>query len=586
VAYLCLGSLKGADTDVSLRRLLFTFGVCVLAFAPGAAARADGGPIMALSDVQPGMNCTGETVVQGVTISSFDVHVIDIVAQPTGPRILVSVSGPAVDSTGVAEGMSGSPVYCPESDGTLANAGAISESVGEYGNSVALVTPIQQMLGEPVLPPSGAPRLTAPTRPLLGPLTVGGLSPALLNVLEQAAQRAGRTIVAGPPSSDVPPFPVQQLVPGASVAVQYSTGTITTGAVGTVTYRDGSTVYAFGHPLDDAGRRSLLLTDGYVYAVINDPNPYDLMPSYKLAAPGHPLGTLTSDTPNAVIGEVGPEPRMIPVDVTAHDLDTGNVIHEQTQVADESSVGFPLGTSMLDTVAPAALGQAAIDVYNGPPASESGHFCMSITISESRRPLGLCKRYVGIGSPGDEILPPELATEISTDAANAFQVLDTVQFGQLHVTKVQATIYAQRGLSEAAIQSASGPRVVKAGHTITVRLRVRMYRGSARTIRFKLRVPRHAKGPTLLKIKGPSFNPLAEGDIASLVTALSGGLGAPSNLPGPPPANLAAVRKQIAAISHYDGVTAALTGSPAVRVYSNPNLLVSGRTTLPLQVVR
>src|SRR5436853_598883 len=78
-----------------------------------AAASADGGPVMPLDQVQPGMNCTGETVVQGTSISSFNVHVVSVVESSSGTRILVTVSGPAVDSTGVAEGMSGSPVYCP-----------------------------------------------------------------------------------------------------------------------------------------------------------------------------------------------------------------------------------------------------------------------------------------------------------------------------------------------------------------------------------------------------------------------------------------------------------------------------------------
>ena len=109
---------------------------------------------MPLAQVQPGMQCTGETVIQGTTISSFNVQVIDIVEQPgEGPRILVQVSGPAVDPSGVAEGFSGSPVYCPDSFGTLENAGAISEGIGQYGNNVVLVTPIEQMLGEPVDPP-------------------------------------------------------------------------------------------------------------------------------------------------------------------------------------------------------------------------------------------------------------------------------------------------------------------------------------------------------------------------------------------------------------------------------------------------
>ena len=69
-------------------------------------------------------------------------------------------------------------------------------------------------------------------------------------------------------------FPVQPLVPGASVSARaYSSGAIPMGAVGTVTYVDGPTVYAFGHELDGAGRRSLLLQDAYVYYVVNNPDP-------------------------------------------------------------------------------------------------------------------------------------------------------------------------------------------------------------------------------------------------------------------------------------------------------------------------
>ena len=145
------------------------------------------------------MNCTGETVVQGTTITSFDVHVISTVQAPgEGPRILVSVSGPAVDSTGVAEGFSGSPVCCPDGLGGQGNIGAVSEGIGQYGTNVVLVTPIDQMLGEPVTPPAAAPRLAVRPRPLLGPLTVGGLSPAVFGVLQRAASQAGRVVLAAP----------------------------------------------------------------------------------------------------------------------------------------------------------------------------------------------------------------------------------------------------------------------------------------------------------------------------------------------------------------------------------------------------
>jgi hypothetical protein len=566
-------------------RYLLTITAATLGLLSGSAMAAGGGPIMPLSEVQPGMNCTGETVIQGTTISSFNVHVIDIVEDSNETRILVSVSGPAVAATGVAEGMSGSPVYCQDPSGAMANIGAISAGIGQYGNTVALVTPIQEMLGEPVFPPSSAPRLSVPTQPLVGPLTVGGLSPALFSVLQRAGQRAGRTIVASPPAASGPSFPVQTLVPGASVATDYSDGTVTTGAVGTVTYTSGSTVYAFGHELDGAGRRSLLLDDAYVYYVVGDPNPDDSPASYKLAAPGHELGTLSSDTPNAVIGEVGSLPPLVPIQVTAHDTDTGQTISEPTEVADEASVGEPLGASMLDTVAPVAVGQAAIDVYNGPP-SESGRMCLSITISESRQPLGFCNRYVGIGAAGDMgAIPPELSTGVAADTAAAFGILDQVQFAQLHVTRVQATISAQRGLAEGAIVGASAPRRVRPGTSVLVGLRVRLYRGSVETVRFRLRIPRRAHGRVLARIHGPTFSPSQSGSAAAalLGEALGVSLGVGSS-GGPPPPSIAAVRQQIAAIGVYNGLKVSFNGHAAQPAYDDPALLISGRTTLAFQV--
>src|SRR4051812_50196402 len=81
--------------------------------APARAAD----PIMPLSQVKSGMRCTGYSVVHGVDVSTFDVEIMDVVAGSAGdpePRILVKVSGPAVDPWGIAEGFSGSPVLCPD----------------------------------------------------------------------------------------------------------------------------------------------------------------------------------------------------------------------------------------------------------------------------------------------------------------------------------------------------------------------------------------------------------------------------------------------------------------------------------------
>ena len=81
------------------------------------------------------MRCTGYAVIQGTTISSFDVQVLDVAggeASGVG-NILVQVSGPAVDATGIGPGFSGSPIYCPDAAGVSRNIGAISQSVNEYG---------------------------------------------------------------------------------------------------------------------------------------------------------------------------------------------------------------------------------------------------------------------------------------------------------------------------------------------------------------------------------------------------------------------------------------------------------------------
>ena len=112
---------------------------------------------MPLSQVQAGMRCTGASVIRGTEVRTFNAEVLDVVdGDPAqiGPRILVSVSGPAVDATGVGPGFSGSPITCPDAAGVPRVVGAISESIGEYGGKVVLATPIESILGtQPAAPP-------------------------------------------------------------------------------------------------------------------------------------------------------------------------------------------------------------------------------------------------------------------------------------------------------------------------------------------------------------------------------------------------------------------------------------------------
>ena len=186
----------------SMRHRLLLAATVAATLSPRRQAFA-GDPIMPLAQVHAGMHCTGYSVVRGTTISTFDVDVVDVIdglPGEDGARIIVTVSGPAVDATGIGPGFSGSPIYCPDASNVQRNIGAISESIGDYGGKTVLATPIELMLSNPVDPPKptarevGAregrarPRIAREgAKPLSTPITISGVSAA-----RSAARSAGR----------------------------------------------------------------------------------------------------------------------------------------------------------------------------------------------------------------------------------------------------------------------------------------------------------------------------------------------------------------------------------------------------------
>jgi hypothetical protein len=573
---------RGLARPRGLRRALALLLLAIAVLAPAAAHARD--PIVPLRDVHRGLLCTARTVVQGTEIASFDVQVLDVVADSdgTGARILVRVSGPAVAATGVAEGFSGSPVYCPDASGAIGNAGAISATVGQYGEDVALVTPIEQLLGLQVHPPSSvrsAPKLLRSARPLASPLIVAGLAPPLARVLVRAAAAHGRAIVSTP-AGPLGTFAPQPLVPGASISAMLSSGAVSAGAIGTVTYRDGSTVYAFGHPLDGAGRRALPLGDGYVFAVIGNPLDTQDATSYKLAAPGHVLGTLSNDALVGIVGTVGTPPPTIPLTVTVRDRDRHRTLRQRTDVADETDVGNPDGSSALAQVAPVAVAQAVTTAFDGAPADETGQLCLHVSVRESAAPLRFCKRYVITDSISADS-PPPLALAAMGDVSSALDKLDATRFARLHVTALTAGVTIERGLRLATILDVRGPRTVRPGHTARVALHVRVIHGPLRTIRFRLAVPPDAPlGPRTIRLTGTPVGP--QGDLANVLDALSNLFGGGSSPRGAQ--SLAQLRASFALGGSYDGITAHIAGEPWP-AYRDGRLRLDGSASLVVRVV-
>src|SRR5450759_760285 len=117
--------------------------VLVLVAAALASAAELPSEFLPLAEVKPGMKGYGLSVFRGGTVERFGVEVIGVQTDvaPDRARIYVKISGQGLEESGVAAGMSGSPVYL---DGRLA--GALAVGWGFSKSPIGGVTPIEAML--------------------------------------------------------------------------------------------------------------------------------------------------------------------------------------------------------------------------------------------------------------------------------------------------------------------------------------------------------------------------------------------------------------------------------------------------------
>ena len=118
----------------------------VIAVGLGASPADSNSRIIPFSEIKPGMEGFGKTVIKGNEIQTFSVKVINVIDNPgvLDDHIVVRVGGPTIrQAGGVAAGMSGSPIYI---NNRLAGAlwGSWGFQVG--AEPIALVRPIETML--------------------------------------------------------------------------------------------------------------------------------------------------------------------------------------------------------------------------------------------------------------------------------------------------------------------------------------------------------------------------------------------------------------------------------------------------------
>lgn len=285
------------------------------------------------------MKGTGRTVFTGDRVEDFSIEVLGVLDNfgPKESLILARLSGGPLEHTGVMEGMSGSPVYI---DGKLA--GAVAMAFPFAKDPIAAIRPIEDMvrpsavasltpavdqkansrlalalasrdLTRMLTPPAAAPAGSDRMVEIATPLSFGGFSRATLDAFAPQLRSVGmeprQAVTAGSDLQNRMGNPAE-LHPGSMISVQLMAGDLSVGASGTVTYIDGSHVYAFGHRFLDVGATALPFARAEVITLLPNVNT-----SFKLTTAKEWMGTINQDRNTAITGELGSRPAMVPVSV-------------------------------------------------------------------------------------------------------------------------------------------------------------------------------------------------------------------------------------------------------------------------------
>ena len=323
-----------------------------LAAPVGAEPAPSQDAIFPLNRVQPGMRGRVYTVMQGSEVVTLDAEIYGVLHSFIGPKKDLIV-GKLVDErtklTGAVHGMSGSPLYI---EGRVA--GALSYRLTQFEKEGWCgFTPIADMIeagessrapgqkpvrlhssvsgpriadasGAAMLPAAGGfdarlPFLPADAggfRPLAVPVTVGGLSPRMFEWLrsEFAAHGFGdRLLPVAGGGGDEDKALNTPFEPGAPVAGVLAAGDIHMAGTGTLTWRRGNRVLAFGHPFFQNGTLAMPMARAEIVATVSS----YLMP-HKISNTRQIVGTIYEDRLTAIAGEIGPTPPMSDMSVRVH----------------------------------------------------------------------------------------------------------------------------------------------------------------------------------------------------------------------------------------------------------------------------
>ncbi len=203
---------------------------------------------------------------------------------------------------------------------------------------------------------------------------------------------------------------------------------------------------------------------------------------------------------------------------------------------------------------------------------------MKITLRERKEPIRFCERYAVEGSVANA-----LSGALATDFAQAADLLDAYQFGTLHPTSVEVGLRLRRGLRQAYLVDVTGPRTVRRGRKVKLRLKLRRtVSGVSFTRTISVRVPGDLRpGARTIKLAGVEADTGSDPDEEGELTFLFEEGGEEEA----PPESVEEIADAIEGLERYDGVTATI-GGRGIEAYRDPNLRISGQARLEVKVRR
>ncbi len=317
--------------------------------------------VFPVDQLQKGMTGIGYTVIDGTTVTPFDVEILGILDNGIYPGvdfILAKITGPQsfLDQTGgIVAGMSGSPVYI---DDKLVGSTSYGFFASDESQQLMGITPGEAMV-ELFDYPEGAssaarfPRtvrlsdslrrtaakatgvsaatIPATAQQLMLPLAVGGLSGRHFNRFNRLLAGKSLPLIPYRSGSAAAPSTVSStpLHPGDGFSAALSYGDFSLAGIGTTTATCGDLALAFGHPFFFQGNSSLGVNGADVLAIVK----LDLFGGYKLANVTNDLhGTMDQDRLLGVREVDGEIPDLTPVTAAIINPDIPKVRIGETDV--------------------------------------------------------------------------------------------------------------------------------------------------------------------------------------------------------------------------------------------------------------